>query len=118
MSVELVNILKTDLIEIIEKHGGKINYVPRRSTPVTGNKAKAVMFLYNNLLYSGHLDVVGPACDEFPGEGIQLNLKFTGFRVIYLRYLQFINFIGDSKDKISLQFLDWFQFFLRAQQSS
>ena len=114
-SAELVNILKTDLIEIIEKHGGKINYVPRRNTPVTGNKAKALMFLYNNLLYSGHLDVVGPACDEFPGEGIELNLKFTGVRIIYLLCL---HFHWRFQRKISLPFLEWFQCFLRAQQFS
>ena len=73
VSGELVNILKTDLIEIIKTYEGKINFVPTRGTPVQGNKAKTLMFLYSPLLYAGHLDVVGPACDEFPGEQLQLD---------------------------------------------
>ena len=70
VSVELGDIFKSDLMEIVEKYQGKINYVPTRSTPVEGNKAKALMFLYSSVLYAGRSNVVAPACDEFPGEEI------------------------------------------------
>ena len=70
-NVELLDVLKSDLIEILEKYRGKINYIPTRSTPVEGNRAKVLLFLYNSLLYAGHLDVVGPTCNEFPGEEIK-----------------------------------------------
>ena len=69
MSDVLLNIIKGDLIEIIEKYAEKVNYVPTHSSPVGSTKAKALLFMHSLLLYEGHLgDVLGPGGDEFPGE--------------------------------------------------
>ena len=71
MSNVLLNIIKDDLVEIIEKYKEKVHYVPSHSAPVGTNKRKALMFMYNRMLYRGHLgDILGPGGDEFPGEAL------------------------------------------------